>query len=99
MTVYLVISLPKIPYIHRIYMVLANPTYYGRLCSALLCLIMGGCAVPYCGVEKQHLTLTLATQTSTYGQCGREEVCAVNDGLCSCLVVGSGNRIIRASTS
>jgi hypothetical protein len=27
MTVYLVISLPKIPYIHRIYMVLANPIY------------------------------------------------------------------------
>ena len=27
MTVYLVIFLPKIPYIHRIYMVLANPTY------------------------------------------------------------------------
>ena len=27
MTVYLVISLPKLPYIHRIYMVLANPTY------------------------------------------------------------------------
>jgi hypothetical protein len=26
MTVYLVISLPKIPYSHRIYMVLANPT-------------------------------------------------------------------------
>jgi len=25
MTVYIVISLPKIPYIHRIYMVLANP--------------------------------------------------------------------------
>jgi hypothetical protein len=25
MTIYLVISLPKIPYIHRIYMVLANP--------------------------------------------------------------------------
>ena len=25
MTVYLVTSLPKIPYIHRIYMVLANP--------------------------------------------------------------------------
>jgi len=30
MTVYLVISLPKIPYIHRIYMVLANPTVYIR---------------------------------------------------------------------
>ena len=27
MTVYLVISLSKIRYIHRIYMVLANPTY------------------------------------------------------------------------
>jgi len=27
MTVYLVISLPKIPWIHRIYMVLANPIY------------------------------------------------------------------------
>jgi hypothetical protein len=27
MTVYFVISLPKIPYIHRIYMVLANPTH------------------------------------------------------------------------
>jgi len=28
MTVYLVISLPKIPYIHRIYMVLANSTHF-----------------------------------------------------------------------
>jgi len=27
MTVYLMIFLPKIPYIHRIYMVLANPTH------------------------------------------------------------------------
>jgi hypothetical protein len=27
MTVYLVIPLPKIPYVHRIYMVLANPIY------------------------------------------------------------------------
>jgi hypothetical protein len=27
MTVYLVISLPKIPYMHRIFMVLANPTH------------------------------------------------------------------------
>ena len=27
MTVYLVISLPKIPFIHRIYMVLANPEH------------------------------------------------------------------------
>jgi len=28
MTVYLVVSLPKIPYIHRIHRVLANPSYY-----------------------------------------------------------------------
>jgi len=27
MTVYLVVSLPELAYIHRIYMVLANPTY------------------------------------------------------------------------
>jgi hypothetical protein len=27
MTVYLVVSLPKTPYIHHIYRVLANPTY------------------------------------------------------------------------
>jgi len=27
MTVCMVISLPKIPYIHRIYMVMATPTY------------------------------------------------------------------------
>ena len=30
MTVYLVISLPKIPYKHRIYMVLANPTSFAQ---------------------------------------------------------------------
>ena len=27
MTVYVMISLPKTPYVHRIYMVLANPTH------------------------------------------------------------------------
>jgi len=36
MTVYLVISLPKIPYIHRIYMVLANPTYM-YICTYVWC--------------------------------------------------------------
>jgi len=30
MTVYLVVSLPKVPYTHRIYMVLANPSYGAR---------------------------------------------------------------------
>jgi len=29
MTVYMVISLPNIPYTHRIYVVLANPNYRG----------------------------------------------------------------------
>ena len=29
MAAHLVISLPKLPYIHRVYMVLANPTYDG----------------------------------------------------------------------
>jgi len=31
MSVYLVISQPKIPYIHRVYMVLANPSYMSYL--------------------------------------------------------------------
>jgi len=35
MTVYLVISLPKIPYIHRIYMVLTNPTYVSGCMRAM----------------------------------------------------------------
>ena len=35
MTVYLVISLPKIPYIHRIYMVLANPIHAFTLVQQL----------------------------------------------------------------
>jgi hypothetical protein len=37
MTVYLVIFLPKTPYIHRIYIVLANPRYtlYTRTCVRL----------------------------------------------------------------
>ena len=30
-TVYLVISKPRIPYVHRIYMVQANPNYYTRV--------------------------------------------------------------------
>jgi len=34
MTVYLMISLPKIPYIHRIYIVLANPTHFWHACSS-----------------------------------------------------------------
>ena len=34
MTVYSVISLPKIPYIHRIHMVLANPLYIYGACTA-----------------------------------------------------------------
>ena len=49
MTIYLVISLPKIPYIHRIHMVLANPKYVLMECKDT-CIAggrsrMGG---PYC---------------------------------------------------
>ena len=33
MTVYFVFSLPKVPHIHRIYMVLANPRHLCALCS------------------------------------------------------------------
>jgi len=33
MTVYLVISLPKVPYINRLYMVLANPSYAPWACT------------------------------------------------------------------
>jgi hypothetical protein len=33
MTVYLVISLPNLPYIHRIYMVLANPSNVCVMCN------------------------------------------------------------------
>ena len=36
MTVYLVVSLPKIPYIHRIYMVLAHSTH---VCLGTRCLL------------------------------------------------------------
>ena len=37
MTVYVVISLPQIPYIHRIYMVLANPKHKERRLLIAIC--------------------------------------------------------------
>ena len=38
MTAYLVIFLPEIPYINRIYVVLANPTHYHKmLCFVYVC--------------------------------------------------------------
>ena len=40
MTVYFVITLPKIPYIHRIYMVLANPKHMPSLYPA--CILVSG---------------------------------------------------------
>jgi len=40
MTVYLMISLPKIPYIHRIYMVLANPTHLSHFTIAATLLLV-----------------------------------------------------------
>ena len=53
MTVYLVISLPKIPYIHRIYMVLTNPTYTLKLIQLI--------------VLSPLLTLNLASSTNLQG--------------------------------
>ena len=53
MTVYLVISLPKIPYIHRIYMVLANPSYF---CIPFLQLYMGLVLFIFLFYIKQTLT-------------------------------------------
>jgi len=50
MTVYMVISLPKTPYIHRIYMVLANPIY------VLLCARVCVCGV-LCGHPEVHLAI------------------------------------------
>ena len=41
MTVYFVISLPKVPYVHRIYMVLANPSYEARVLGYLCAVICG----------------------------------------------------------
>jgi hypothetical protein len=41
MTVYLVISLPNVPYVNRIYMVLANPTYV-RVCVCM-CVRLRAC--------------------------------------------------------
>jgi len=56
MTVYLVISLPNIPYIHRIYMVLANTIYY----AAFLLLPSFG------GDESVHYRMTAKQVHSPY---------------------------------
>ena len=39
MTVYLVIYLPKIPYVH-LYTVLANPVYIVYMCTGIPCTIL-----------------------------------------------------------
>jgi len=41
MAVYLVISLPNVPYMHRIYMVLANPIYKQQACMRQKTLVPG----------------------------------------------------------
>ena len=62
MTVYLVISLPKTPYIHRIHMVLANPSLeHCGVCEGCVCGVRGkGCVcsaiallcLEHCGVRE-----------------------------------------------
>jgi hypothetical protein len=67
MTVYLMIFLPKIPYIHRIYMVLANSTYMPcvhkmKLPSTTLCvhmIIVPSIALFAYGFHAQHCTCTI----------------------------------------
>jgi hypothetical protein len=44
-TLYLVISKPKLPYVHRIYMVLANPMHVFARCGAERFLHCGNCLV------------------------------------------------------
>jgi len=41
MTVYLVISLPRIPYVHHVYMVLANPIHMSRPLMGFALLVRG----------------------------------------------------------
>jgi len=54
MTVYFMISLPKIPYIHRIYMVLANPRYEVRYQCGCGCECSYGCGCA-CGCTLKRL--------------------------------------------
>ena len=51
LTVYLVISLPKIPYVHRIYMVLANPI--NEQCDECVCMLMGTMCSVLCAHRSQ----------------------------------------------
>jgi hypothetical protein len=69
MTEYLVISLPKIPYIYRIYMVLANPNHAPSLPAQILyvhrpCPIFA-CSIPLCAETMPHhcLLLSLCAET------------------------------------
>jgi hypothetical protein len=56
MTVYLVISLPTIPYIHRIYMVLANPMYVSKSVCVNFCACVHVCVcVCVCGLSEEYL--------------------------------------------
>ena len=54
MTVYLVISLSKIPYLHRFYMVLANPTYTVLSVVDSLFLDMCGACIRFWQMRHKH---------------------------------------------
>jgi hypothetical protein len=82
MTVYLMISLPKIPYIHHIYMVLANPNYNGNRFWHYLVrtLARGGCARGCGQYRSQRLFQHWRTQLCCLGRVhGDERAC------CACL--------------
>jgi len=83
MTVYLVISLPKVPYVHRIYMVLANPInalimhaedlHFTSQSCACMCVYVSMC-VPVSGAHILQLpSLTCNTRKCrrAYARCSK----------------------------
>jgi hypothetical protein len=59
MTVYMVISLQKIPYTHRIYMVLANPTHVHRRVTGNSALAQAGTSDEYSHNHRQPSLLSV----------------------------------------
>ena len=66
MTVYLVISLPKIPYIHRVYMVLANPMYVCACVYVCVCVYACAAELECTNRETEHHTWRTHTHTHTH---------------------------------
>ena len=90
MTVYLVISLPKIPCIHRVYMILANPTHgpHFSACkaSAHLVLFVAKVFDSLVVYERVHHSATsLCLQAAECTQCVHMMCMCVSVCLCVCV--------------